>query len=140
MSHSVCHPICTSVLGQQLDGIADIQRINNLVRENSLDLLQTDHTLSGIDIAMWDLLGKKQESPIYRLLGYKKAFPKIPYASQLFGNDPQETYQQAIQTRQAGYVAAKFGWGTVWTAGTVKEDEDQLQAAREKGLVKMRHF
>ena len=57
MSHSACKPIQDSVLGQRLDGTGDIVRIGNLVRENSLDLLQTDHTLSGIDIAMWDLLG-----------------------------------------------------------------------------------
>lgn len=130
MSHSACHPICASVLGQQLDSVADIQRINNLVRENSLDLLQTDHTLSGIDTAMWDLLGKKHELPTYRLLGYEKAYPKTPYASQLFGDDPQVTYQKALQIRQAGYVAAKFGWGP-FGRGTVKEDEEQLQAARE---------
>src|SRR5438270_12223336 len=59
MSHSACKPISASVLGQKLDSIADIHRINRLVRENSLDLLQADHTLSGIDIAHWVLLGKK---------------------------------------------------------------------------------
>ena len=52
MSHSACKPIQDSVLGQRLDGTGDIVRIGNLVRENSsLDLLQTDHMLSGIDIA-----------------------------------------------------------------------------------------
>lgn len=130
MSHSACKPVSASVLGQRLDGIADIQRINNLVRENSFDLLQTDHTLSGIDIAMWDLLGKKWELPVYRLLGYKQAFPKTPYASQLFGNDAQETYQKALKARQAGYLAAKFGWGP-FGRGTVEQDDEQIQAARE---------
>src|SRR5512139_375857 len=59
MSHSACKPISASVLGQRLDSGSDIRRINALVRAQSFDLLQTDHTLSGIDIAMWDLLGKK---------------------------------------------------------------------------------
>ena len=43
-SHSACKPVRDSVLGETLDGVADITRIGNLVRENSLDLLQADHT------------------------------------------------------------------------------------------------
>src|ERR1043165_4870608 len=96
MSHSACKPLSASVLGQNLDSIDDIHRINRLVRENSLDLLQADHTLSGIDIALWDLLGKKLGKPVYKLLGYKKGFPKIAYASQLFGDDPQTTLQRDV--------------------------------------------
>src|SRR5215470_12049600 len=80
MSHSACKPLSASVLGQKLEGPRDIFRINSLVRANSFDLLQTDHTLSGIDIALWDLLGKKLGQPVYRLLGYRKAFPKLAYA------------------------------------------------------------
>src|SRR6476661_4456677 len=48
MSHSACKPLRDSVLGQRLDSPADITRIGDLVRANSLNLLQTDHTLSGI--------------------------------------------------------------------------------------------
>src|SRR4051812_12895493 len=54
MSHSACKPVIASVIGQALDNVGDIARIGNLVRANSLDLLQADHTLSGIDMAMWD--------------------------------------------------------------------------------------
>src|SRR5437868_2565198 len=92
MSHSACKPVAASVLGQTLDDVKDIWRINSLVRSNSLDLLQTDHTLSGIDVALWDLLGKKLNEPVYCLLGYKQAYPKIAYASQLFGDEPQATF------------------------------------------------
>lgn len=130
MSHSACKPVAASVVGQRLDGIDDIRRINALVRENSMDLLQTDHTLSGIDIAMWDLLGRKWEMPVYRMLGYKKAYPKTPYASQLFGDDPQETYRRARRASMDGYNAVKFGWGA-YGRGSVEEDDEQMQAARE---------
>src|SRR5512147_974482 len=95
MSHSACKPVSASVLGQRLDGPEDILRINALVRAQSFDLLQADHTLSGIDVALWDLLGRKLEAPIWRLLGYKRAYPKTAYASQLFGDDPQETLRRA---------------------------------------------
>src|SRR6516225_8500004 len=47
MSHSACKPVSASVVGQRLENTQDIQRINALVRTNSFDLLQADHTLSG---------------------------------------------------------------------------------------------
>jgi len=130
MSHSACKPVSSSVLGQRLESPEDIQRINVLVRANSFDLLQADHTLSGIDIALWDLLGKKLSEPVYRLLGYKRAHPKIAYASQLFGDEPQTTLQKARQVANAGFKAAKFGWGP-YGHGDVQLDADQVQAARE---------
>ena len=86
MSHSACKPVIASVLGQWLDDVADIARIGALVRANSLDLLQADHTYSGIDIALWDLLGKRLDAPAWHLLGIETPHPKLPYASQLFGD------------------------------------------------------
>jgi L-alanine-DL-glutamate epimerase-like enolase superfamily enzyme len=130
MSHSACKPLRDSVLGQSLNDIEDIKRIGDLVRANGLDLLQTDHTLSGIDIAMWDLLGKKLEQPVYKLLGYHKAFGKTAYASQLFGDAPEITYHSAREAVKQGYRAVKFGWGP-FGKSTAKKDQEQLVAARE---------
>jgi L-alanine-DL-glutamate epimerase-like enolase superfamily enzyme len=130
MSHSACKPVRDSVLGQPLDGPEDIVRIGNLVRENSLDLLQADHTLSGIDMAMWDLVGKARGEPVWKLLGYAAAHPKLPYASSLFGDTPDETLAKAAGVRRAGYAAAKFGWGP-YGRGSVAADADHVAAARE---------
>jgi L-alanine-DL-glutamate epimerase-like enolase superfamily enzyme len=130
MSHSACKPVRDSLVGQRIDSVDDIRRIGNLVRAHSLDLLQADHTLSGIDIALWDLLGKRLSEPVYRLLGYEAAYPKMPYASVLFGDTPAETLAKAQGVRQQGYAAAKFGWGP-YGRGSVQEDADQVHAARE---------
>jgi L-alanine-DL-glutamate epimerase-like enolase superfamily enzyme len=130
MSHSACKPVAASVLGQELNDARDIARINQLVRRNSFDLLQADHTLSGIDVALWDLLGKRLSEPVYRLLGYERAYPKTAYASQLFGDTPQETREKAITVREAGYRATKFGWGP-FGLGSVQDDEAHVRAARE---------
>ena len=130
MSHSACKPLKYSLEGKSIDDAEDILRISASVHENSLDLLQADHTLSGIDIALWDLLGKKLDEPVYALLGYKKAFPKLPYASQLFGDTAEETYKKAQQSNAAGYRAVKFGWGPFGQQGTDK-DIEHLLAARE---------
>ena len=129
-SHSACKPIQESVLGQRLDSAEDVARIARLVKRNSFDLLQTDHTLSGIDIAMWDLLGKRFETPTWKLLGYKESFAKRPYASALFGDEPQDTLAKARMFREMGYSAAKFGWGP-FGKKDLEADVSQLHAARE---------
>jgi L-alanine-DL-glutamate epimerase-like enolase superfamily enzyme len=130
MSHSACKPVQASVLGQSIDNAADIRRIGDLVRANSLDLLQADHTLSGIDIALWDLLGRRYEEPVWKLLGYRQSFAKTPYASVLFGDTPEATLQKARAIRTQKFRAAKFGWGP-FGVGSVEADEAQLHAARE---------
>lgn len=130
MSHGFCHPICTSVLGQSIDTPEDIARIGTTVKRRSLDILQTDHTLSGIDEALWDLLGKLRDEPVWKILGYRKSWPKTPYASQLFGDTPQQTYEKGKKVAADGYRASKFGWGK-FGLGTVKDDADHLMAARE---------
>ena len=130
MSHSACKPVIASVLGQEINDIRDIRRIGDLVRANSLDLLQADHTLSGIDIALWDLLGRRRSEPVWKLLGYKSSFPKTPYASVLFGDTAQDTLIKAKAIAAQGFRAAKFGWGP-FGLSTVENDCDQLAAARE---------
>ncbi len=130
MSHSACKPVRDSVLGQRLESVDDIRRIGDLVRANSMDLLQTDHTLSGIDIAMWDLLGKMHSEPVYRLLGYERQYPRTPYASVLFGDTPAETLAKAKRANAEGYRAAKFGWGP-YGLGTPEVDAEHIAAARE---------
>lgn len=130
MSHSACKPVSASVLGARLETPQDIFHIHRQVRENSMDLLQADHTLSGIDIALWDLLGKVYQVPVYRLLGFEKACPKTPYSSLLFGDTAQETFQLARLAREQNFRALKFGWGP-FGRGDLKADIDQVQAARE---------
>ena len=130
MSHSACKPLKYSLEGGSINNIVDIYSISNAVHENSFDLLQADHTLSGIDIALWDLLGKKLNEPVYKLLGYKKVYPKLPYASQLFGDTPEDTFEKAKKANAAGFKAVKFGWGPFGKKG-LQNDIDHLLAARE---------
>ena len=129
MSHGACRPVRDSVLGQALDDPKDITRIRAAVQFNSMDLLQAPHTFSGIEIALWDALGKMRGEPVYRLLGYKASAPKLAYASQLFGTTPQETEARARSARQAGFRAVKFGW-VDYGRGTAAEDQAHVEAAR----------
>jgi L-alanine-DL-glutamate epimerase-like enolase superfamily enzyme len=130
MSHSACKPVAASVLGQNIDGPEDIARVAAELDLNSMDLLQAAHTWSGVEIALWDLLGRRYGEPVYRLLGYDRAYPKLPYASQLFGRTAEETRVLCRRAKDAGFRAVKCGWGP-FGRGSLKDDRDQLEAARE---------
>lgn len=130
MSHGVCRPVAYSVLGRSIETPGDIGRIAAEVAYNSMDLLQAAHTFSGVEMALWDLLGKARGEPVWRLLGYETSHKKRPYASVLFGDSPQETLERARQGRRDGFSAAKFGWGPIGRGG-VAADADHFAAARE---------
>ena len=131
LSHSGCHPVIDSVLGAELNDPSDIAKVYQSVRKNSFyGLLQSDLLISGIEIAMWDCLGRAKSEPIWRLLGYEKSYPKLPYASVLFGDTADETKQKALAMKQAGFKAVKFGWGPFGTT-TVQADAEHIFAARD---------
>jgi len=130
MSHGACRPVAASVLGARLDGPGDIGRIAAQVARDSMDLLQAAHTWSGIEVALWDLLGQLRQEPVWRLLGYATSEPKQPYASMLFGRTPQDTLRRARTAVEHGFTAVKFGWAG-FGESSVRADADQLVAARE---------
>jgi L-alanine-DL-glutamate epimerase-like enolase superfamily enzyme len=130
MSHGVCRPVSASVLGQTLEAPSDIGRIAAAVEYDSMDLLQAAHTWSGVEMALWDLLGKARGEPVWRLLGYAESYRKTPYASVLFGDTPQQTLERAGRSRAQGFRAGKFGWGPVGR-GPAAVDADHFHAARE---------
>lgn len=63
-------------------------------------------------------------------VGYRESFGKLPYASQLFGDTPEETYERAVVARKSNYRAVKFGWGPIGR-GELKSDVAHFSAARE---------
>ena len=130
MSHGACKPLRDVVLGKPLRTPDDIAALAAAVELESMDLLQAAHTWSGIEMALWDILGKTRGQPVYELLGYTRAFPKLPYASQLFGDTPAETLTGCRNARERGFQAVKCGWGP-FGRGSLTDDRDHLQAARE---------
>ena len=129
MSHGACRPVSASVLGATLDGPDDIKRMAATIEYYSMDLLQAAHTWSGIEMALWDVLGKVRGVPAWKLLGYDRTYPKTPYASVLFGTTPQETMDRAKAMRGRGFRAAKFGWAPF--GESLPSDIAHLDAARE---------
>ncbi len=87
------------------------------------------HTISGIDIALWDIFGKATNQPISRLLGgrYREAIK--PYGSLLMA-EPEEMADRLLPAVERGFKAIKMGWGPFGRHST-KKDEAIVKAARE---------
>ena len=131
MSHGNIINIRESLIGEILDNPNDVVRLHQKTLRNGLDIQQIHHAYSGADIALWDIVGQKLDEPIYRLLEpQSQGHSKLPYASVLFGDTPEETYQIATQLREQGYCAAKFGWGPMGRFGE-ENDIALVRAARE---------
>jgi L-alanine-DL-glutamate epimerase-like enolase superfamily enzyme len=73
------------------------------------------HVISGIDIALWDILGQVAGQPIHALLGGARKTRHAVYASDLAPTDPspEAMLEQAQGHIAAGYRAMKFGWGSL---------------------------
>jgi D-galactarolactone cycloisomerase len=68
-----------------------------------------EHAISGLDIALWDILGKTCGQPVARLLGgvYRERIK--PYGSILF-DDPDVLAGRLEETVGRGFRAIKLGW------------------------------
>jgi len=135
MSHGNIINIHTSLIGETLAEPSDVVRLSEKVLRNGLDIQQIQHAYSGAEIALWDIIGKKLNQPVYKLLAEMTdssdtPHPKLPYASVLFGDTPEETYQIALDLQKRGYCAAKFGWGPMGKYGE-ENDIALVRAARE---------
>jgi len=88
------------------------------------------HTISGIDIALWDILGKATAMPVGRLLGgcYRKRVQ--PYCSLLM-EQPELMFDVVSRYRAQGFSAFKIGWGPFGRARDSKLDDAIVRAARE---------
>ncbi|MCE2397352.1 mandelate racemase/muconate lactonizing enzyme family protein [Candidatus Poribacteria bacterium] len=131
MSHGNIINIRESLIGERLENPSDVVRLHQKALRNGLDIQQIHHAYSGADIALWDIVGQRLGEPIYRLLEpQSQSHSKLPYASVLFGDTPEETYQIAAQLHEQGYRAAKFGWGPMGKFGE-ENDVALVRAARE---------
>jgi D-galactarolactone cycloisomerase len=87
------------------------------------------HTISGIDIALWDLLGKAAGQPVGRLLGGCYRERVKPYASLLM-QEPGPLADHLARLKEQGFRAFKIGWGPFGRRSNAM-DEAMVRAARE---------
>jgi len=87
------------------------------------------HTISGIDIALWDIFGKATRQPVSTLLGGRFRERVRPYASLLM-QEPDRLADALRAVRAQGFRAFKIGWGP-FGRRSHDFDEQIVHAARE---------
>ena len=89
--------------------------------------------ISAVDIALWDILGKLTNKPVFKLLGGRTK-EKIPvYASKLYSQPIKNLQQEAENYKKQGFKMFKmrFGWGPKDGAEGVKKNIELVEAVRE---------
>jgi L-alanine-DL-glutamate epimerase-like enolase superfamily enzyme len=86
------------------------------------------HAISGIDIALWDILGKATGLSVGRLMGGRYQDRVMPYCSLLM-DEPQVLADEIVKFREQGFKAFKVGWGPFGRRDDPALDEAIVRAA-----------
>ena len=108
------------------------ERVSEKLHQNTFWLGRggsVTHTISGIDIALWDILGKATGQPVGRLLGGRYRERVRPYASILM-QEPGPLAEHLLRLKDEGFRAFKIGWGPFGRVSNAL-DEAIVRAARE---------
>ena len=123
---AVLEPLCRG------ENALEPERVSEKLHQNTFWLGRggsLTHAISGIDIALWDLLGQATGQPVGRLLGGRCRERVRPYASILM--EPPEPLANRLRAiRAAGFRAFKIGWGP-FGRGDSKLDQEIVRSARE---------
>ena len=89
--------------------------------------------ISAIDIALWDIMGKITNKPVFKLLGGRTK-EKIPvYASKLYSQPIKDLQKEAESYVKQGFKMFKmrFGWGPKDGPEGMKKNIELAEAVRE---------
>jgi D-galactarolactone cycloisomerase len=109
------------------------QRVSEKLHQNTFWMGRggtLTHAISGIDIALWDILGKATGMPVGRLLGGTYRTRVRPYCS-LSMDEPKAMHDTVTRFRDSGFRAFKIGWGPFGRRDDPSLDEAIVRAARE---------
>ena len=88
------------------------------------------HAVSGIDIALWDILGKVTGLSVGRLMGGRHQERVMPYCSLLM-EEPAQMGDEIVRWREQGFKAFKIGWGPFGRRDDYRLDEAIVRAAKD---------
>ncbi|MDQ3734500.1 MAG: mandelate racemase/muconate lactonizing enzyme family protein [Actinomycetota bacterium] len=122
----VLAPICLGANPLEPDKVSQVMHQNTfwLGRGGAVT-----HAISGIDIALWDILGQATGLPVGSLLGGRYRDRVRPYASVLIDDDASLAGSLDKLVAQ-GFTAFKIGWGG-FGRGSAAVDEQSVRTARE---------
>jgi L-rhamnonate dehydratase len=127
-SHSIASGLRALLIGEDP---SDIGRLWQRMFKGSLYYGRRGaaiHAISGVDIALWDLLGKATGKSIATLLGGRRRERVRAYASALMPDGVDEVRRVVERQREAGFTAIKLGWGPL--GRSARTDIELVAAAR----------
>lgn len=130
-SHMSCIGLRDIVVGEDA---FDVEKIWNKMYEKSIYYGRRSvviHAMSGIDMAIWDVIGKKTGLPVSKLLGGTFRNKIKAYCSVLMPDNETEIQRLIDRHMQKGYQGLKFGWGAF---GQSYEKDVQLVRWARKAL------
>ncbi|EOP98563.1 dipeptide epimerase [Bacillus sp. AC79A.1] len=118
--HTLKHTLTPALIGKNP---MNIEKIHDMM-DNTIYGVPT--AKAAIDIACFDIMGKKLNQPVYQLIGgrYHEEFPVTHVLSIA---DPEDMAEEAASMIQKGYQSFKMKVGT-----NVKEDVKRIEAVRER--------
>jgi L-rhamnonate dehydratase len=129
MSHGTCYGLKEVVVGSDP---FDYEQIWNEMWAKTYYYGRTGpviHVMSGIDMALWDIMGKATGKPVHKLLGGSYCTKVRPYASALMPYTHDEVKTLTEKYVSQGYSAIKFGWGPL--GYNIKFDLSLIETARK---------
>jgi L-alanine-DL-glutamate epimerase-like enolase superfamily enzyme len=129
LSHKICRGLAECVVGEDP---FEIDRLIHRMYEGTIFFGRQGaviQAMSGVEIALWDIVGKATGRPVHKLLGGAFRNKLRAYASILFGDTPAETERIGRGLVEQGYRAVKFGWGPM--GQSEESDLAQVRAARQ---------
>lgn len=111
LSHKICNGLANAITGCDPTDIPGCMQQMQLAVSYYGRTGLGSHAIAGVNMALYDLLGKIRKQPVYQLLGGAHQTRFRAYSSVLFGDTPAETYEIGRRWVDQGFTAVKFGWG-----------------------------
>jgi galactonate dehydratase len=125
---TICHEwVEDRVLGKDPFDIEAV--VGGMIRDQYQGGSTVMTAISGVEIAMWDIIGKTTGQPVYRLLGGRCHDHILAYANGWYGGarTPQDYAERAKETIQRGYMGQKFDpFGFAWKNLSYEEKEEAI--------------
>jgi L-alanine-DL-glutamate epimerase-like enolase superfamily enzyme len=128
-SHRICRGLAQVVIGRDP---FEVEKIWEDMYQASMFYGQRGvaiHAMSGIDIAIWDIIGKALNKPIHKVLGACFREKVRAYASTLMPYTAEKSAEESLKWKEAGFTAIKMGWGGFELG--MKDNVALIGAARE---------
>jgi L-rhamnonate dehydratase len=129
MSHGTCYGLKEVVVGSDP---FDYEQIWNNMWSKTYYYGRSGpvmHVMSGIDMAIWDIMGKATGKPVHKLLGGSYTDRVRPYASALMPENTNDVKRMVETYASLGFTAIKFGWGPL--GYDTKHDLRLIESARK---------